>query len=74
MTTNITDEHCRAFNALTGGEAGNFCLFISFPFGPARGRDRRRDRLPAHRRGRPLEYVISPLPISICRRHGPDRP
>ena len=30
MTTNITEDHRRAFEALTGGEAGNFCLFSCF--------------------------------------------
>ena len=26
-TTNITEEHCRAFEALTSGKFDNFCLF-----------------------------------------------
>ena len=30
MTTNITEDHRRAFEALTGNEAGNFCLFSCF--------------------------------------------
>ena len=30
MTTNITEDHRRAFEALTGGEAGNFCLFSCY--------------------------------------------
>ena len=33
MTTNITEDHRRAFEALTGGEAGNFCLFSCFLLG-----------------------------------------
>ena len=30
MTTNITEDHRRAFEALTTGKAGNFCLFSYF--------------------------------------------
>ena len=30
MTTNITEDHRRAFEALTTGKAGNFCLFSCF--------------------------------------------
>ena len=30
MTTDITQDHRRAFEALTSGEAGNFCLFSCF--------------------------------------------
>ena len=30
MTTNITEEHRHAFQALTGGEANNVCLFGCF--------------------------------------------
>jgi hypothetical protein len=30
MTTNITDDHQRAFRALTSGEHGNFALFSCF--------------------------------------------
>ena len=33
MTTNITEEHHRAFEALTDGGAGNFCLFSCFVSG-----------------------------------------
>ena len=33
MSTNITDEHGRAFQVLTGGEAGSFCLFSCFVSG-----------------------------------------
>ena len=33
MSTNITEEHRRAFEALTGGEAGSFCLFSCFVSG-----------------------------------------
>ena len=29
-TTNTTEEHRCAFEALTSGEAGNFCLFSCF--------------------------------------------
>ena len=33
MTTNITEEHRRAFQALTSGEHGNFALFSVFDDG-----------------------------------------
>ena len=33
MSTNITEDHRRAFEALTGGEPGNFCLFSCFVSG-----------------------------------------
>ena len=33
MASNITQDHRRAFEALTGGEVGNFCLFSCFVSG-----------------------------------------
>ena len=33
MTTNITQDHRRSFEALTSGEASNFCLFSCFVSG-----------------------------------------
>ena len=55
MTTNIAEDHRRAFEALTGGEAGNFCLFSCYCSG----------RPAAAQEGGGPEYLISPLFISI---------
>ena len=65
MTTNITEDHRRAFEALTSGEAGNFCLFSCFVSGrPAAAIAAVTVCPPRQEAGEP-EYVISPLFISI---------
>ena len=65
MTTNITDEQCRAFNTLTGSEAGNFFLFSCFLSGQPAAAIAAVTVCPPTEEGGELEYVISPLPISI---------
>ena len=65
MTTNITEDHRRAFEALTSDEAGNFCLFSCFLSGrPAAAIAAVTVCPPTEDSGQP-EYVISPLFISI---------
>ena len=65
MTTNITEDHRRAFEALTGGEAGNFCLFSCYCSGrPAAAIAAVTVCSSAQEGGEP-EYVISPLFISV---------
>ena len=65
MTTNITEDHRRAFEALTTGKAGTFCLFSCFLSGrPAAAIAAVAVCLPREEGGEP-EYVISPLFISI---------
>ena len=65
ITTNITEDHRRAFEALTGDEAGNFCLFSCFLSGrPAAAIAAVTVCPPTEEGGKP-EYVISPLFVSI---------
>ena len=65
MTTNITEDHRRAFEALIGGKAGNSCLFSCYCSGrPAAAIAAVTVCSPAQEGGEP-EYVISPLFISI---------
>ena len=65
MTTNITEDHRRAFEALTGAEAGNFCLFSCFLSDrPAAAIVALTVCLPAEEGGEP-EYVISPLLMPV---------
>ena len=65
MTTNITEDHRRAFEALTGGEAGNFCLFSGFLSGrPAAAIAAVTVCPPAKEGGEPV-YVISPLLMPV---------
>ena len=62
MTTNITEDHRRAFEALTSGEARNFCLFCCFLSGQPTAAI---TACPPREEGGKPEYVISPLFISI---------
>jgi hypothetical protein len=58
MSTNITAEHQRAFNALTSGQCGNFALFSCFVGGePAVAIVTVNEDGPG--------YVITPLFVSI---------
>ena len=66
MTTNITEDHRRAFEALTGGEAGNFCLFCSCCSGRPAAAIAAVTVCPPAEEGGEREYVISPLFISIA--------
>ena len=61
MTTNITEEHRRAFEALTSGEAGNFFLFSCF----LSDRPAAVTVCPPRQEAGEPKYVISPLFISI---------
>ena len=65
MTTNITQDHRRAFEALTNGEAGNFCLFFCFLSGRPAAAIAAVTVCPPTEEGGESEYVISPLFISI---------
>ena len=65
MTTNITEDHRRAFEALTSGEAGNFCLFSCFVSGQPATAIAAVTACPPREEGGEPEYVISPLFISI---------
>ena len=63
MTTNITEDHRRAFEALTSGEAGNFCMFSCYCSGrPAIAAV---TVCPLAEEGGEPEYLISPLFIAI---------
>ena len=65
MTTNITEDHRRAFQALTSAEAGNFCLFSCFVSGQPAAAIAAVTVCPPREEGGEPEYVISPLFISI---------
>ena len=65
MTTNITEDHRRAFEALTSGEAGNFCLFSCFISGHPAAAIAAVTVCPSREEGGEPEYVISPLFFSI---------
>ena len=65
MTTNITEDHRRAFEALTGDEASNFCLFSCFLSGRPVAAIAAVTVCPPREEGSEPEYVISPLFISI---------
>ena len=61
MTTNITEEHRRAFAALASGEHDNFALFSCFCGGsPAAAIVAANPRPPAEEGGEP-EYELRPL-------------
>ena len=63
--TNITEDHRRAFDALTSGEAGNFCLFSCFLAGePAAAIAAVTVCPPAEDGGEP-EYPITPVFVSV---------
>ena len=65
MTTNITEDHRRAFEALTSGEAGNFCLFSCFLSGRPAAAIAAMTVCPPTKDGGEPEYVISLLFVSI---------
>ena len=65
MTTNITEEHRRAFAALASGEHDNFALFSCFCGGsPAAAIVAVNPRPPAEEGGEP-EYELRPLFVSV---------
>ena len=64
--TNITEEHRRAFEALTDSGAGNFCLLSCFVSGePPTAAIAAVTVCPPSERGREPEYVISPPFIGV---------
>ncbi len=65
MTTNITEDHRRAFEALTGGKAGNFCLFRCYCSGRPATAIAAVTVCPHAEECDEPEYVISPLFIAI---------
>ena len=67
MTTNITEEHRRVFEALTSGEHDNFALFSCFlGTEPAAAIVAVNRCPPAEEGGEPeYEYAISPLFVGI---------
>ena len=65
MTINIIQAHRRAFEALTGDEAGNFCLFSCFVSGRPAAAIAAVTVCPPREESSEPEYVISPLFISI---------
>ena len=65
MATKITQEYRRAFDALTGGEAGNFCLFSCFANGEPVASIAAVTVCPPSQKGGESEYLISPLFVSV---------
>ena len=60
MTTNITEDDHRAFEALTSGEAGSFCLFSCYCSGRPAPAIAAVPFCPPTEEGGEPEYVISP--------------
>ena len=67
MSTNITDEHRRAFQALTGGDYDNFGLFPCFIDGTPGTAIVAVNECPAAAEGRQTEYAVLPLFVSVTR-------
>ena len=65
MSTNITPAHRHAFEALTGGEAGNFCLFSCFADNEPAAAIAAVTVAPPPEGGGEPEYVITPVFISV---------
>ncbi len=65
MTTNITDEHRRAFEALTSGCYENFALVSCFCAGKPEAAIATVTVHPAGEGGSEDEYLITPLFVSI---------
>ena len=63
--TNITEEHRRAFQALTSGTHENFALFSCFVAGTPAAAIVAVNPCPTREDGGEPEYVISPLFISV---------
>ncbi len=59
--TNITEEHRRAFEALTSGRFDNFCLVSCFVDGEATSAIATVNAAPPAQDGGDPEYLISPL-------------
>ena len=63
--TNITEEHRRAFEALTSGTHDNFALFSCFVAGSPAAAIVAVNRCPPARDGEEPDYVLSPLFVSV---------
>ena len=63
--TNITEEHRRVFEALTGGSPGRFCLFSCFCDSEPAAAIASVTVCPLDDDGGEAEYVISPPFISL---------
>ena len=68
MTTNITEDHRRAFEALTTVEAGSFCLFSCFVSGELAAAIATVNVCPPAEDGGEPEFVISPIFVSLTPR------
>ena len=65
MTTNITEEYRRVFEALTNGPPGRYCLFSCFYDGEPAAAIADVIVCPPENDGGEAEYVISPLFVSL---------
>ena len=65
MTTNITEEHRRVFEALTSAPPGRYCLFSCFCNGEPAAAIAAVTVCPPHDDGGQAEYAISPLFVSL---------
>ena len=65
MTTNITEEHRRVFEALTSAPPGRYCLFSCFCNGEPAAVIASVTVCPPEGDGGDAEYVISPLFVSL---------
>ena len=65
MTTDITEDHRRAFEPPTSGNTGNFCLFCCVLSGRPAAAIVAVTVFPPREEGSESEYVISPLFVSI---------
>ena len=64
MSTHITDEHRRAFEALTSGRYENFCLFSCEAKHPAAAIAAVTVEPPPDGTGE-AEYIVTPLFVSV---------
>ena len=65
MTTNITEEHRRVFEALTSAPPGRYCLFSCFCNGEPAASIAVVAVCPPEDDGGDAEYVISPQFVSL---------
>ena len=63
--THITEEHRRAFEALTSGVHDTFALFSCFVGGSPAAAIVAVNRRPSAENGTEPEYVVSPLFVSV---------
>ena len=65
MATNITEEHRRAFEALTSGDHRNLDLFSCFIDGAPGAAIVAVNECPAPEEGREPEYTLQPVFVSV---------